>query len=87
MRSESEFLADMLGRLNRTGVSYMLTGSMVSNFWGTPRSTHDLDFVLVLRSDQVAELVAAFQPGFFIQPHSRRREFLPSRRASSIEPT
>ena len=32
-------------RLNRIGVSYYLTGSMASNYWGIPRTTHDLDFV------------------------------------------
>ena len=47
MRSEKELLIDCLQRLNRTGLAYMLTGSMASNYWGIPRTTHDLDFVLV----------------------------------------
>ncbi len=44
--NERELLVDCLRRLNRTGVIYYLTGSMASNYWGTPRTTHDLDFVV-----------------------------------------
>ena len=33
-------------RLNRAGVTNFLTGSMASNYWGIPRTTHDLDFVV-----------------------------------------
>jgi len=77
MRTESEFLVDVLGRLNRAGVDYMLTGSMASNYWGVPRTTHDLDFVLLLKPQQVHPLVAAFESGLFIQPESVRSAFRP----------
>jgi hypothetical protein len=77
MRTESEFLVDVLGRLNQAGVPYMLTGSMASNFWGIPRTTHDLDFVLLMKQDQVDQLIAAFESGFFIQPESVRAAFQP----------
>lgn len=77
MRTESEFLVDVLGRLNRSGIDYMLTGSMASNYWGIPRTTHDLDFVLLLNSDQVDQVVACFDAGFFIQPESVRSAFQP----------
>lgn len=77
MRSESEFLVDVLGRLNAAGVDYMLTGAMASNYWGIPRTTHDLYFVLMLNADQVDQLVAAFDRGFFIQPESVRSAFRP----------
>lgn len=77
MRSESEFLVDVLARLNAAGVEYMLTGSMASNYWGIPRTTHDLDFVLVMKPDQIDRLVAAFDRGFFIQPESVRSAFRP----------
>ncbi|MHB8899530.1 MAG: hypothetical protein ACYC6Y_12345 [Thermoguttaceae bacterium] len=77
MRSEGEFLVDVLARLNAVGVDYMLTGSMASNYWGIPRTTHDLDFVLVLKADQVDRLIAVFDPGFFLQPESVRSAFRP----------
>lgn len=34
----------------------MLTASMASNFWGVPRTTHDLDFVLSFEADRAAAL-------------------------------
>ncbi len=77
MRTESELLIDVLGRLNRAGIDSMLTGSMASNYWGIPRTTHDLDFVLVLQPSQVEQFVAAFATGFFIQPESVRAAFHP----------
>jgi len=42
----------------------MLTGSMASNFWGIPRTTHDLDFVLSIEADRAEALVAAFEDGY-----------------------
>jgi hypothetical protein len=75
MSSERELLVDCLERLNRVGVPYMLVGSMASDYWGIPRSTHDLDFVLVLGTSDVDALVAAFQDGFFLQPESIRNAF------------
>jgi hypothetical protein len=40
MRSQRELLVDCLARLNRVGVPYVLTGSMATNYWGIPRTTH-----------------------------------------------
>jgi hypothetical protein len=77
MRSEIEFLVDVLGRLNAVQVDYMLTGSMASNYWGIPRTTHDLDFVLLMKPDQATHLVSVFEPGFFIQAESVRSAFRP----------
>lgn len=58
MRTERELLVDCLERLNRLPVPYMLVGSMASNYWGIPRSTHDLDFVLVLQPADAESLAA-----------------------------
>lgn len=77
MRNEQEFLVDVLERLNQAGIDYMLTGSMASNYWGTPRTTHDLDFVIVLNAEQVERLVDVFTPGFFLQRESVRSVFQP----------
>jgi hypothetical protein len=34
------FFVNSLERLNRAGFTYFLTGSMASNYWGIPRTTH-----------------------------------------------
>jgi len=77
MRTESDFLIDVLGRLRQAGIDYMLTGSMASNYWGIPRTTHDLDFVVALEPGQVEQVVSAFRLGLFIQEVSVRSAFQP----------
>ena len=64
--NEQELLADCLRRLNRSSVTYYLTGSMASNFWGIPRTTHDLDFVVQLPMSAVPRIVEAFSGEFII---------------------
>jgi hypothetical protein len=65
--TEQELLVDCLQRLNQVGAAYMLTGSMASNYWGIPRTTHDLDFVLQLPRQSVPALQSAFSDSFLLQ--------------------
>jgi len=65
--NERELLVDCLRRLNRTGVVYCLTGSMASNYWGIPRSTHDLGFVVQLPQAAVPGIVQEFSRDFYIE--------------------
>jgi hypothetical protein len=53
----------------------MLTGSMASNFWGIPRTTHDLDFVLSFDMDRAEALVAAFEDDYALEAVSVRNAF------------
>jgi hypothetical protein len=62
--NERELLVDCLRRLNRSGVTYYLTGSMASNYWGIPRTTHDLDFVIQLPPSAVPRIVHEFMRRF-----------------------
>jgi len=64
--TERELLVDCLRRLNRAGISYMLTGSMVSNYWGIPRTTHDLGFVIQLPPSDISKMVDAFRGDFVL---------------------
>ena len=68
--TESELLVDCLRRLELCGINYMLVGSMAGMFWGLPRSTHDIDFVIEYDETQVNTIVKAFEDDFFIQPFS-----------------
>ena len=58
--TERELLVDCLRRLNGLGLGYMVTGSMASNYWGIPRTTHDLDIVVQLDTAAVSAIVQAF---------------------------
>lgn len=70
--TERELLVDCLKRLNGNEISYMLTGSMVSNYWGIPRTTHDLDFVVQLPEQAIPPLLRAFQGDFFLDEAALR---------------
>jgi hypothetical protein len=63
---EQEFLRDVLARLERTGVPYAVTGSVASSLWGTPRTTHDVDVVVVLYASDVPRIVAAFADEYYV---------------------
>ena len=75
--TEQELLVDCLRKLNRLGVPYMLTGSMASNFWGVPRTTHDLDFVVKFQPEDGPRIAREFEDGFFIDERAIRGAFAP----------
>ena len=83
--TERELLVDCLRRLNQCGLTYMLTGSMASNYWGIPRTTHDLDFVIQLPASAVAKILAAFSPDYFIDEVSVRAAYQPPYQFNAID--
>jgi len=83
--TEQELLLDCVRRLNGSGIAYMLTGSMASNAWGIPRSTHDLDFVIQLPPAQVPTLANAFaSPDYHLDEASVRAAYEPPRQFNVI---
>ena len=83
--TEQELLVDCLRRLNRTEVTYYLTGSMASNYWGIPRTTHDLDFVIQLPPSAAGKIVSAFSPDYFIDEASVRAAYQPPYQFNAID--
>ncbi len=56
----------------------MLTGSMASNVWGIPRTTHDLDFVIQLPPPQVGRFTEAFHTSdYFVDEAMVRAAYQP----------
>jgi hypothetical protein len=83
--NERELLLDCLRRLNRTGVADYLTGSMASNYWGVPRTTHDLEFVVQLPMSAVPRIMAEFSGDFYIDEAAVRAAFQPPRQFNAID--
>ncbi len=83
--NERELLVDTLRRLNGADISYMLTGSMASNYWGIPRTTHDLDFVIQLPPSSIPKMVAAFEGDYFIEEAALREAYQPSHQFNVID--
>src|SRR5262245_44788828 len=85
--NEHDLLIDCLGRLNRIGLPYMLTGSMASNYWGIPRTTHDLDIVVQLAPADVPAVVGAFGVEYIVQESMVRSALQrPPRQFNVIDP-
>jgi hypothetical protein len=82
--NEQELLVDCLKRLNQADIAYMVTGSMASNFWGIPRSTHDLDFAIQLPAAAMQRIVAAFAGDFHIDESAVQNAYRPPYQFNAI---
>jgi hypothetical protein len=59
---QQELLRRVVDVLQRAGVRYMLTGSLVSSLQGEPRATHDIDLIVQIDIVSVGPLLLAFPP-------------------------
>ena len=57
---QQELLIKLVQFLNARQIPYLLTGSVTSSLQGEPRSTHDVDVVVVLDANSVTELLKEF---------------------------
>jgi hypothetical protein len=83
--TEQELLLDCLRRLNGLDLTWYITGSMASNYWGIPRTTHDLDFVIQLPPSAIPRLVEAFRSDFHIDESSIRAAYRPPFQFNAID--
>ena len=83
--TEQELLQDCLRRLNQSSIDYMLVGSMAGNYWGIPRSTHDIDFVVAYSEKDVESIVTLFEDDFFIQEISVRSALKPPYQFNALD--
>jgi hypothetical protein len=57
--------------LNQLGARYIVRGSVAAMLYGEPRLTHDIDFVIFLRVDQIPKLTEVYPaPEFYVPPES-----------------
>jgi hypothetical protein len=61
VKSQAEFLKDIITSLELAGISYMVSGSISSTFYGRPRSTQDVDIVIEASPDNLHALVTVLQ--------------------------
>jgi hypothetical protein len=72
MNSELEVLTDVVARLERAGIEYMLTGSIAMSFHARPRMTRDIDIVVSLTAPDAARLVGLFSPDYYVDEEAVR---------------
>ena len=70
--SQQELLIRVIQALDQAEIQYMITGSVASSLQGEPRSTHDIDLVILLEKSRVNKLIEALLPqkGFYLNQES-----------------
>ena len=63
-----EAVGAMIDALNIEGISFIIVGSLSSNYYGIPRSTKDADFVLELGERSILSLESSLVSGMRIDP-------------------
>lgn len=65
---EPELFLLFVRPLNRAGIRYVISGSVAAIFYGEPRLTHDVDFVVFLNPNDIQKLCAVFSDTEFYVP-------------------
>ena len=65
MDDQLDLLRLVVGRLDRLGIPYMLSGSLALAYYAEPRMTRDIDLIVELAPAAVPGLVEAFQDDFY----------------------
>ena len=66
MRRFEEMILDFVGILERMGIDYVIIGGVAVSSWGTPRTTRDLDVIIVLKVENIDELSENLQEMGFL---------------------
>lgn len=69
MNFEEVFL-EVIEILNRTKIPYSLTGALAVDYYGEPRTTHDIDLVIEISEKDADVMIKNFQNDFFISGES-----------------
>lgn len=66
-----EIVVAAIGALERSGVGYMVVGSLSVNLYAIPRSTQDADFVVDMSESALREIMRQLGPDFHLEPQAR----------------
>jgi hypothetical protein len=65
----TDLLRHTANHLDQLGLDYLVTGSVATIAYGEPRFTNDIDIVIDLPPERVADFCAGFEGGeFYINP-------------------
>jgi hypothetical protein len=69
VKSQHEFLRDMVSLLTQAGIPYMVTGSLAATYHGRPRTTQDIDLVVEVDAERLRLFVeSAIRGGYYVDP-------------------
>ena len=69
---QSRVLLDVVDRLERQGIEYMISGSIALSAYVRPRMTRDIDVVVDVATSQVADLLRAFRNDYYLDAAATR---------------
>ena len=75
--NEIDIVRDISRRFERTGIPYMLTGSMAMNYYAQPRMTRDIDVVIAIGPEDVGRVAALFRPDYYVSEENIRESVAP----------
>jgi hypothetical protein len=76
VNEELGILKDVVLRLGKAGIDYMLTGSMAMAVHSTPRMTRDIDIIIQVSSIDAKKIVTLFGDDFYVDLASVREAIL-----------
>ena len=82
-----KLLALVIGLLERSGIPYMVTGSLASSYHGEPRATRDADIVIDPSREALDRLTAGLlEAGFYVDRDVAREAFAGRSQFNAIGP-
>ena len=54
--------------MNRAGIRYVIGGSVAATFYGEPRLTYDVDFIIFLNAQDIIKIMEIFPASVFYTP-------------------
>ena len=61
-----QVIADVVGRLERTHIAYMISGSIAANIYAEPRFTNDIDIILQVGDHHRQTIYDCFADGYYL---------------------
>lgn len=73
--TQRDFFADLIAKLEVSGIPYMVTGSFASSFHGLPRASNDADIVIAPSRQQLESFIKSLGAEYYIDPDTARDAF------------
>jgi hypothetical protein len=81
---QSRVLLDVVQRLDREAIAYMLSGSVALSAYVRPRMTRDIDIVIDVQPARLGSLVQAFRDGYYLDDEAARRAVAERRLVNAV---
>jgi hypothetical protein len=73
--SQKDFLARLVAKLEDSGISYMISGSLGSSLHGEPRATNDIDLIITPTAAQLNTFVQSLSEDYYVSPKTAQEAF------------